>query len=229
MKNIFVLSSLFFAFAAQAEEAFVPKKFTWTYSVQAQDTTNCDDILNFHTQMRSMIDDINVNRCASANMYEKLLSFIKEVQEAIIAGFNLFSASHTAVIEVEELANVLAESVTETVEQAADEALTRNVTLDESEEVVEQAEENVAEISEVVATEDVVVSEFNPAVLISISCTVLEPSELELWNNATAMLQDLSDKINAQLLSPLEIIDAINEVALILRQLQSADMFFTAA
>ena len=222
MKNTLILSSLFFAFAAQAEETFVPKKFTWTYSVQAKDATDCNDIAEFHNQMRSMIDDIHVNRCVSANMYEKLLSFIKEVQEAIVAGFNLFSASHTAVTEVEELANVLVESVAETVEQAADQVLTRDVTLDESE-IVEQATEEVDQ------AQDAVVANIKPVVLISISCSVLEPSELELWNNATVMLQDLSDKINAQVLSPLEIIDAINQVALILQQLQSADMFFTAA
>ncbi len=230
MKNMLVLSSLFFAFAAQAEETFVPKRFTWTYSLQAQDASNCDDILKFHGAMRSMIDEINVNRSASVNMYEKLLVFIKEAQEAILAGFNLFSSSHTTVAEIEDVEAAIVETVTEVLEQAADaQAVERTVSLDEP----VMQEENDAEVIDATQNSDVaeieVVQTVNPVVYISISCTVLNASEVESWNNATAMLQDLSDKINAQVLSPLEVIDAINEVAVILQQLQSADMFFTAA
>lgn len=112
-KNILLCATLFVFSAINAEDTvstettFTPQVCTFTYTVQAKDAAHLDDIKQLHTR----INDVT-HRGANPTVYQSLLVFIKELQEALTSGLNLFV---TATAQNEPIAQVLEEAIVEAI------------------------------------------------------------------------------------------------------------------
>lgn len=212
-KNLLLCSMFLTSFLVCESEEFVPQRFTWTYSVQALDTSDMTDFAKFNSQLNDLIVDIH--RGQSSNMYEQTLNFLKELQEAIVAGVNLFSSVVTTQESAAEMIVEETEKVAEETDAVADSAMNQD----------EQTEDVIANVSE---ETDAVVS-VNPALNISVMCTLLNQQDLELWNSAKSTLQALADNMNNNVCTPDEIIATLNNVYDILIQLEGSNLSLTSA
>lgn len=114
-KNILLCISLFIFNSAQAndidstETTFTPQVCTFTYTIKAKDAAQLDDIKQLHTRLNDL-----THRNTNPTVYQSLVVFMKELQEAIAAGFNLFI---TATTQNEPLAQVLEEAIVDAITQ----------------------------------------------------------------------------------------------------------------
>ncbi|MBP6892219.1 hypothetical protein KBB68_01420 [Candidatus Babeliales bacterium] len=213
MKNILLCSML--VTSVVCAEEFQPKKYTWQYVVQAKDTNNVETLTEFNEKLRGLIKEMNEDsvRSAGSDIYQKFLIFVKEMQEAIIAGFNLFGSVSTL---QEPLVEFVEEAVVQAVEEQATEEVNKSV-------VDEQAE--IATVSEdVSATMQDVTPAVNPIITITFTCKILDASQEELWNVTVGMFQALADKINSNQITSEELVTALTEIYQTLSKLEGSGL-----
>lgn len=230
MKNQILFMSLLFAFTAQAEEVFVPKKFVWTYTVTAKDNTNFDDITKFNAQMRILIEEVKRND--NPSVYQSFLSFVQEVQEAIAAGLNLYGVAQTSVSDniAESVATVVEEIIEQVIEQESDNVVEADTQHCKNiENVEDDASVNCEAQADEIITENTAVTQNVPMISIAISCVIADLSQTEAWDTATERLQALADAINANTLSAIEIVSEIDAVYNILQEVQNSEISLFAA
>jgi type I site-specific restriction endonuclease len=222
MKNI-LLCSMLISSVVCAEE-FQAKKYTWQYVVQAKDTRNFETLAEFNGKLRGLIAEMNDNsvRSAGSDIYQKFLVFVKEMQEAIVAGLNLFGS---VAISQEPLVALVEEVVEQVAEQAAEEQVAEEVNKSVADEQAEVAavSEEVAEVSEVEVAPAV-----NPAIVITFTCKISDASQEEAWNASIATLQTLADKINSNETTSEEVVAALTELYNTLSQLEGSGLNLTA-
>ncbi len=222
MKNL-LLSSLLVTSVVFGQD-FQAQKYTWQYAVQAKDATNLEALSEFNVKLRNLIGEMNENsaRSEGVDVYQKFLIFIKEVQEAIAAGANLFGS----VALSQEPIIALVEDVIEDVVQAESE----DVASEEIKTVVVE-EQVLNEEAEVATSEENVASvtaETNPVIVITFSCTIVNPSQEEIWSAAIATFQTLANKINNNEITADELVASLTEVYTALSQLENAGLGLTA-
>ncbi len=223
MKKNILLCAALIASLVQAEE-FVPKLFTWTYAVQAKDATNFETLSEFNVKFRSLIAEMNENssRSTGAEIYSSFLIFAREVQEAILAGANLFGS---VAIAQDSLVSLAEEATEQMVEQTLEETVLPELNKDfvqESEFVV--SEEKVEAIEESEAT----VAPCEPAFVIKFACTITDASQEEAWNLVTSALQTFADKINNNAITSDEFVESLKEIYNMLSQLEGSGLGLTA-
>ena len=228
MKKNLLFCSMFIASVVCAEE-FQAQKFTWQLVVEAKDSSNLDTLSEFNGKLRSLINEMNENstRSASNDVYQKFLIFIKDMQEAIVAGLNLFSSVATAqeplVLLAEEVVGQIEEQAAQ--EQAAQEPAVEEPAVAESavvEEVSKGAEAEVAQVSEETAPA------VRPAIVITFVCGITDASQEEVWNTAINLMQALADKINHNDITPDDFVTALTEIYNTLAQLPNSGLGLTA-
>lgn len=243
-KNFLLCSMLLTSFVAFAEdevveaseenssavsEEFNKQQFTWTYSVKSN-SSEMSDFAKFNGQLRDMITQIN--RGENSNMYQQMLNFMKELQEAIVAGYNLFGSVMTSKEPFVEIAEQAVEAITEeisTSEESSD--VTTKDFSDASEVVVSQEEEIVAteDASVEVARTEVEASVVDPVLSITLTCAVVDEAGLEAWNLATTMLQDLADSMNNGSITPDEVVESLASIYDVLTKMSNAGLSLTSA
>lgn len=226
MKN-FLLCSMFLTSAVCAQD-FQAKQYTWQYVVQAKDAANLESLSEFNTKLREMIVEMNQDsvRSSGTEIYQKFLIFVKEIQEAIAAGANLFGS---VAIAQEPLVVLVQEAAEQVLEQAIDAqvaeevAANKNVAEEQVEAIVEEIEASVESLEEVIAqaTPSVI-----PAIVITFNCKITDESKEEIWNTAVTAFQLLADKINSNQTTPDEVIASLVEIYNALSQLENAGLAF---
>lgn len=97
-----------------------PKTHTLSYTFAAKENDS-PDFQQAKEKLVMLFEDMRRDPSNNTNLYDKLLTFIKELQEAIIAGINLFSTASTsgsnAAVTVQEVAQT-AETIVEALENA---------------------------------------------------------------------------------------------------------------
>lgn len=224
-----LLCSMLITSVVCAEE-FQAKKYTWQYVVQAKDTTNFETLSEFNGKMRSLIAEMNDEsvRSAGSDIYQKFLVFVKEMQEAIVAGFNLFGSVTTS---QEPLVTFVEEAVEEVIAQVIEEQVAEEVNkgvADQQAEVATVSEEVVATSEEIPATVQEVVPAANPVIVITFTCKISDASQEEVWNASIATLQALADKINSNEATSEEVVAALEEIYNTLAQLEGSGLYLSA-
>lgn len=207
-----ICSLLLSAITIHSDEEFTPQTFTWTYSVQAKDANNMEDLRTAIHQIRSIINEAATKGSESnaSNFFQKFLVFVKELQEAIAAGFNLFGAVSTSQQPLLQVAE-------DFVEQALDQA----VETQETNEV--KSLDNAEVVSEPAATPTL------PRIIIAFTCSVQNPAELESWNTSKSLLEELATSLNNNTISSDEVVASIIDIYQSLTALKNAQMDVSAS
>jgi hypothetical protein len=213
-KNFLLCSMLLSSVVSFAAEEFSPERFTWTYSVKPK-SSEMSDFVRFNGQLHEMI--IQVHRGENSSMYQQMLNFMKELQEAIVAGYNLFGAVVTSKESYVQIAAEAAEAIVEEVS-----------TSEESSNVVTKACD-VSEEASVEAVESEAAVAVDPALIITLTCSVVDETGLENWNLATTMLQDLADSMNNGSITPDEVIASLTSIYDVLIKMSNAGLSLTSA
>jgi len=92
------------------------QEYTLKYTFKAIDTQNLTDFNNASKGLIELFESTRKNSSNNTNFYDKLLNFIKELQEAVIAGINLFSSASTTSNAAIETVNDIAQTAEVAVE-----------------------------------------------------------------------------------------------------------------
>ena len=220
MKNI-VLSFALLTSVVFAEE-FQAKKYTWTYVVQAKDATSYGVMSKFSEELRNLIAEINQDsvRAGSVKIKKKFLLFVKEMQEAVAAGVNLFGSVSTAqepfAVMVAEVAEQVVQEVVQEVVQSEqnDEQVNKSV---EDEQVEAVAQDVVQESAPVI-----------PAVAISFQFFIQDEEQQENGNVAIAAFEALAEKINNNSITAEELVNEFINVYQMLEKLKNSRLALSA-
>lgn len=241
---------------AQESAEFTPKIVTWTYQITAKNAEQLSDILAMQTRTQETIHEMK--RGISSDSFAKFLTFIKELQEAIFAGLNLFGVANInqQAVTQEEIALINAvEAVVQTVqaEQAQDQSATkRTAQLDETADVdsefvalcdaqeaaqAEQTEETTTTTDATAdedgtfatdattddqATDVVEVQPAVPSIQIQIVFTMLKPEDMQKFQAAIEILNNLTESLNQQIATAQDLVDSLQNVSAILQDLQGS-------
>lgn len=139
-KNItFFLLLSFFNIALSAENK--TKTCSFEYVVSPKDAHDLHDFNDATQKLLKLFDDIHRNPENNTTFYDNLLGFIQELQQAVIAGLNLFSSSSTSTNN--EIATV--NEVAQTSEEV--------VTTVEAVEAAQAAQANITEVTQATTTQ----------------------------------------------------------------------------
>lgn len=201
------------------------KTCTFEYTVSPKDFNDHNDFNNTTKQLLSLFDDIHRNPENNTTFYDKLLAFIKEVQEAIIAGVNLLSTSSSSANETIATINEVAQTAEEIIQTV--EAVQANIAQDaqaktiETVEVNEEASTSTTNAIETVEAEAVKAIEIPKIkIIITISCDNEEKETLfeELKNKMNA----LADAVNGQTCTAEDFVTTLNTIIQESKQLEFA-------
>ncbi|OGB85934.1 hypothetical protein A3J41_01855 [candidate division TM6 bacterium RIFCSPHIGHO2_12_FULL_38_8] len=198
MKNNFLFCVTFMTASMALASEFVPQRFEWTYSVQPKDVQSFEHFVKFNDQMSEMVQEIN--RGPHAGIYQQFVVFMKELQEAIAAGFNLVGSAMTTQAPITEVVAEVAQAVVD--------------------DVVSQDE--IA--SDVVKSE----TEILPVFSITLTCALPDENQRDLWNLATTMLNNLCEGMNDGSLDADHVVDALNNVYDVLMQMRGSGISLTS-
>lgn len=168
--------------ACAQETTFTPMKFTLSYSIKPGADASTADFDAATSTMRELID---AGHRGSPALYQNLLTFIKELQEAIIAGVNLFTVASTS-----------QENITVIVEKAV---------IEDIEESIENAVENLSQQS----TSKGLVEDVTNNLTVAYSIVVDKVENLQVWESVKAQMIALAQALNMRTKSPAELSDML--------------------
>jgi hypothetical protein len=227
-KNItFFLVLSFFSAAFSIEHT--TKTCSFEYVVSPKNSNDLNDFHHTTKQLLNLFEEIHRNPESNTTFYDKLLAFIKEVQEAVIAGVNLLSTStstNDTIVTINEVAQV-AEEIVATVEavqtiQAVEEIQTMQAVEEiQTMQAVEATQTKAIETVEPVAANHADVIE-TPKIKITttISCDNQEKETLfeELKNKMDA----LAEAVNTQACTAEQFVEMLNAIIQESKQLDFA-------
>lgn len=167
------------AVAAVEAVAFTPVKFTMSFTITPGSDASTTD---FDSAAATMKELIEAGHRGSPSLYQNLLVFIKELQEAIVAGMNLFAVATTS-----------QETVVEMIEDVAVEAV-QNGALD-----------TVAQVAQIDLPSKGIVEDATNSLTIAYSIVVDKVENLALWESVRAQMIALADALNMRTKSPAEL------------------------
>lgn len=191
--------------------SFSPLGFTFAYNVRPATADN-GDFINVSRSFLSFLGsqtDSNVN-----NIYQNFAIFMKELQEAIVAGANLIQAVSTSEGTVVQ---VVAEAALENTNVQAADSCVKNIAEDAQEVVAAEAaiqetivaKEDAINTAEqaVVKAEDVI-----NTIEFEISLFVEKEEDISVWTEAKDLLFSLKQSLEKGLFSPNDLIEKLSSV-----------------
>ncbi len=200
-----VLFTFISSLNATEQVPFSAQIFTWEYTVIPQ---NHHDLTDWNNANNSLMTHIQkTTRGSGNNFYENILTFIKEMQEALSQNLNLVSLISTS---DENLADIMQEVADEAFneESSSSEPATGNVTHNDTSAAQDSATETAS--AEVVLSENDV--QVTPAITISLSILATDAHEQETWIIAKEMLEKLSAQAATGKLSPEDFVQQLSAI-----------------
>lgn len=210
-KNItFFLVLSFFSVTFSVENN--TKTCSFEYTVSPKNSNDLSDFNHVTQKLLSLFESVHRNPENNTTFYDKLLTFIKELQEAVIAGVNLLSSSSSSTNEVIATINQVAqtaEDIVQTVEAVqtvqtniAEEAPTKTI------ETVETTEVKQANVSEENQTKAVEIH--NIKIITTISCD--NPEKDALFEELKNKMDVLAQAVNTQTCTPKEFVEMLHTI-----------------
>ncbi|MCX5923953.1 MAG: hypothetical protein NTZ68_00810 [Candidatus Dependentiae bacterium] len=161
-KNTILLAALF-AFSSLVNAnvetiAKTAKVFTFEYTVQPK-SSDFTDWNNANASLLELANKVQT-KSSGSSFYQSVLVFIKEMQEAIAAGLNLFGSVSTSQDSFSEIIqDITAEAIEQNVKESVAAALGSTKSTEEENVATEVEATQEAVVSEVEAIEEVVATE----------------------------------------------------------------------
>ncbi|MBI2344829.1 hypothetical protein HYV10_02020 [Candidatus Dependentiae bacterium] len=121
-KNIITFLALSICGLTLTSDQYTTKErtaYALVYKIAPKDTQNLTDFNENAEKLVALFESVQRKQCDEGIFYNKILTFIKELQEAIVAGLNLFGMASTStnvpVVTINEVAQN-AETVAEKLE-----------------------------------------------------------------------------------------------------------------
>ncbi|MFA5998403.1 MAG: hypothetical protein WC747_00070 [Candidatus Babeliales bacterium] len=225
-KNTLFLTALFaFSSIVNANDLQVAqsaKIFTFQYSVQPKN----NDFTDWNNANASLIELANrvQTKSTGTTFYQSVLIFIKEMQEAIAAGLNLFGSISTSQESFSEIIQDITQAAIE--DNVKDSAITDLGNTKSTDEEAVTTEETVSAdvvttdavatevVVEEVLVEEILVEEVQaiPSITVSLSLLATDESEQATWTAAKEMLEAFSQQATAGDLSPEDFVGKLTAI-----------------
>lgn len=188
---------------AAVEAAFTPMRFTLAFTV----TPGADEsVADFEAMTATAKELIEAGRKGSPSVYQNILVFIKEVQEAIVAGMNLFAVASTS-----------QESLTALVEEVALEAA-QDVIKNETEQI------NAQDLPSKGIVEDTTNN-----ILVAYSVVVDKIEKLAAWESIKAQMIAVAEAVNLRTKSSAEITSMLGNILEDAQELENSVLTLSAS
>lgn len=93
---------------------------TLSLAFSAKDSEDLNDLNTATNKLITLFESMQKNQNSSENFYGKLLVFVKELQEAVIAGLNLFGTATTSTSNAVQTVQEIAQSAETLIETVSD-------------------------------------------------------------------------------------------------------------
>lgn len=190
------------------ETAFIPMRFTLSFKVTSGAITSTADFDATATAMRELIE---AGHRSSSSLYPNLLTFIKDLQAAIIAGLNLFGIATTTEEAIINGIATIAETAIENEIQSDSETLTATTI---AEDILSAAIST--ELPQILTTDTnstkSIAENAADNITIAYSIVVDKIENIALWESVKTEMIELANALNTHTKSPAEIVDMFETI-----------------
>lgn len=221
--------------AMSQEESFVPQRYTWVMTIQPKDAEHAAEFEPVFRQMEELIAQFNEEptRADSEGLYQNFLSFVSGLQTSVSNGLNVIASVATTTEEaIEAQVESLTEQINESNEQAQaqEEAAQNEETSAPSflEKIDAAVDSAVATVATTASTVGQAVSHYLSTICIGFSCSMTEIDELNAWNKAKLMLEELAQNINDKNIRTEDALKALDQIRMTISGLRESTLLLYA-
>ncbi len=210
-KNItFFLALSFFSFAFSVENN--TQTCSFEYVVSPKDSNDLNDFNTATQKLLNLFEDVHRNPENNSTFYDKLLVFIKELQEAVVAGVNLISTSSASLAQTIATINQVAD-VAEDIVQTAEIVQTIQANADNQDQTKTMEAVEATEVQEASASEETQASAVEtPNIKITTTISCDNPEKEFLFEQLKNKMDALAQTVNTQACTPQQFVEMLHAI-----------------